>query len=202
MSKKEVKYIFFFNSAALIRNLLGIVRAKMVSLWFGVLGVGILGQIVSTFGVQSRIIDLGIFSLLINKIGKLDKQNNLEEYKKIYIFSLAVLSTSNLVFTSLMILFRQELSILLFDSNMYANLIIILALLNPVFSIGTLYETIVKSEKNFRTLAIGQNLTSIIGLLTIVPALLLWGINGIIYNLFIFLLFNSFFFTYRLKSMI
>lgn len=199
MSKKDIKYIFFFNSAAIIKNLLGIIRAKLTSLWFGVSGVGILGQIVSAFSVQSRTIDLGIYPLLINKIGKKKER---EEYEKIYLFGIFVLGISNILFTSLMIVFRDELSYLLFNTEKYSNLVILIAFLNPVFSIGTLYETITRAEKRFRTLAIGQNLTSIVGVLTIVPALLFWGINGIIYNFFIFLSFNSFFFIYHLKNIV
>lgn len=194
MSKKELKYIFYFNSAALLNNLLGLIRAKITAIWLGISGVGILGQILTFYNLQTRLIDFGTFPLLINKIGKLDLDKDSQDYDLIVSITFLILLFTNIISLPVLLIFRNQLTILLFGSLKYSSLIILLAFLNPVFTVAFFPETILKAHRKFSILAKGQNLTAVVGIITIVPAIWFLGEEGIIFNFFIFLGFNAIYF--------
>ncbi len=200
MNTQELRNLLFFNSAAVLRNLLGLIRAKVITLWFGVSAVGILGQILSIFNLQTRLVDLGVYALLNNKIGKLSNLKKKEQYSQLLLISILILVFSNIIISSIMLIFAKVLSEWLFDSPSYSILIILLAFINPIFSIGYFYETLVRAHRSFRKLAYGQNLTNIVGILSIFPILKLFGVKGVIYNFYIFLGFNVFFLFLQLVN--
>jgi len=194
MQKKNLRYIVFFNTAAILKSVLGLIRAKLTSLWLGVEGVGILGQITTAFNFQANISDFGVFPLLINKLGKYSPDERNSDTQDFVNLSILIIFISNLFLVSSIIVFREKLSILIFNSSSYVEIIVLLAILNPIYTLSMFPENIVKSFRQFKILSIGQNITSIVGLLSIPPMLWYYGINGILYNFVIFLLFNFLFF--------
>jgi len=196
MTNKNARFIIFFSLAAVLRNLLGIIRAKIVSIWIGVKGVGILGQIVSFYNFQSNIIDLGVYPFLINKLSGQNPEKNIYEYTRILIISFFILITSNLIFLTTFFLLRSQLNLLVFDSNEFLTLFTLLIFLAPIYSFSYFIENTVRARQNFKTLAIGQNLTALVGLISIIPLIWKYKIYGIVLNLYLFLIFNLIFFAY------
>lgn len=194
MKDEQIKNVLYLSFAAILRNLLGVIRAKLISIWFGISGLGILGQIISFYSFQSQILDFGVYNLLSNRIGKYSEKENEEEVVQVYFFSIFTLLLTNFIFFVAIILFRHKLTLLLFDSEEYLYLTILIAFLTPFHTSSQFPEAVLRAKQNFKKLAIGQNLTQLIAILTLVPSLFIWGINGIIYNMYIYLIFNSVFF--------
>ncbi len=194
MERRNIKSILFLNFAAILRSFLGLIRTKFTSLWLGVEGVGILGQIVTYYGLQTRTNGFGAFSLLINQIGKIDVKEEQERYFQLISFVITLLTITNLIFLTIQLIFVNVFSKLLFDSEKFIVLILLMIFIGPVFSISQFWEILTRAHREFRKLAIGQNITFLSGILTIIPALYIWGIQGIIYNFYFFLIINFLFF--------
>ncbi len=201
MNLKHVKYIVYFNTAAVLRNLTGVIRAKFVSIVLGVEHVGILGQIITFYNFQSNIIDFGVFSLIVHQLsGKISIKEETHETVPILRFSLYVLIVSNLLFVSFFLCFASYFSTLLFGSERFQGLLLLLIGLGPVYSLSYLLENLVRAKKQFKALALGQNLAAIFGVLSIVPLVWAFGMTGVIYNLYFYWIVSFIIFFTHLKS--
>ncbi len=194
MSLQNLKYILFFNSAALLRSIVGVIRSKIVAIWFGANGVGMLGQITTVYSTQSQLSDFGALAYLVNRVGKTDRERQPVVYLKIVFYSAGLIFIMNMVLVALGVHFRHELALLIFDSTDALLLVGLLLLVIPIYNTAYFFETLVRANKDYRRLAIGQNLAGIAGIITVVPLVLYFGITGIIYNLILFLVFYGCFF--------
>lgn len=194
MKLQQLRYVAYFNSAAILGNLIGIIRAKLTTLWFGIAGVGVLGQILTFFNLQTRVIDLGVNALLNNRVGKLRPEEQAEEYPRLIAYALLIILISNLISLALILTLSREVSNWLFGDESYRDLVVLLAFINPIFTAGYFLQELVRAHKNFRRLALGQNLAHAVGILSVVPCLKIWGIEGIIYNFYCYLGFSVLFF--------
>ena len=202
MSKRDLKYILFFNSAAILRNLIGVIRSKLISLWFGVNGVGVLGQLTTIYSTQSQLSDFGLFAYLVNRIGKINKDEEVFNYLQILFYSVTLLFLTNLAIFAGGFFFREQLSLLVFNSVEYAGYIALLLIIIPLYNFSYFTETLVRSHKKFKRLAIGQNLAGFIGVLSVAPLIWIWGIKGVIYNLIVFLIAYGSFFAWASREYI
>ena len=91
MEKKNIVYLSGLNLTSILRNLYGIVRAKATTMFLGIFGVGILGQISTFFSVQNRLVTFGIEAFLINRIPKIDEQKTSRELISIVYQSILLL---------------------------------------------------------------------------------------------------------------
>jgi PST family polysaccharide transporter len=202
MNQNKTRYIFFFNTASILYNSQGIIRSKLISLWLGVKALGALGQMISLYSLQTQLTSFGIDTLLINKIGKIDAVRENARYSKIIIFSFSIILITNLIVFLLLFLFRISISLWLFGSEEYEYIIRLMAILNPIYSISYILESITQSHKFFKKLAIGRNLSNFIGLVSIGPFIWFWGLRGVVFNFYFFLLVNSIYFSLIIRKVI
>ncbi len=192
---KNLKYILFFNSAAILRNFAGVIRAKIISVSYGAAGLGILGQVTTIYTSQTQLSDLGLFAFLVRSIVKSNADGCKISYQRILVYSATILLLGNLIIVVFGFCFLETLSLLFFDSTEFTSFIGFLIVLVPLFNYATYLETVTRANENYRSLAIGQNIAGFTGVVTVAPLVLIYGIIGVIYSLMMVQFVTAIYFT-------
>lgn len=201
LKKGGLKHVFWLNFASILRNFYGIVRAKATAVFLGVLGVGILGQILTFYTVQNRIGSVGLDALLINRLGKLSKED--KSGQSYFIFNaLLLLIIINLIFVVTISLFNKVLTKWIFVEDVYTKVMFLLIFLTPFYSIFYIFETITQANTDFKSLVRGRNIANISGLASIIPLIYLWKEMGIILSLYVFVFSGGVYFVFVNKDLL
>ena len=186
MDNIKVKYLSGLNLTSIFRNLYGIVRAKFTTIFLGIYGVGILGQISTFFGVQNRLVTFGVEAFLINKIPKIHGDDRQKEIISILYQSFLVLVIINLILLAISVLLIEYLTKLIFVDSKFELLFILLILLGPVYAVANIFEIISQAKSNFKALIIGRNIATLFGIVSFIPLVMFYEYYGIVYSLYIF----------------
>lgn len=194
MFSNQSHSIIGLNLSAVIRNLYGIIRSKIIAILLGMSAVGVLGQILTFFGMQSRMATIGLDTILINRLTKLRNENNIDEYYATINLTLISILIINLLLVFFLIVLIDEITLFIFDDLQYKYLFILLIGLGPLYALSLLFEVITQANYDFKRLVIGRNLGNIAGIITIGPFIYFIGLSGILYSLYFFISFSGIYF--------
>lgn len=186
--KTVLKFIFVTS----IRNIHSLLLYKLIAVFVGVSGVGILGNFVTFFNFQSRTLLFGSSASLINTHNQAIKKkwdSNLVLY---YHFVLIVLI--NFLFGVLFFLFHSHINQWVFESKVDFIFLIAIALLGTVFSFSYLKEAHLQAEKKFDLLTKGRSLSLIFSILLTYPLIYFFGIKAIVLSNILIYLFSLIYF--------
>ena len=164
-----------------IRNLIGILRSKLIAVYWGVASVGVLGQLITLLNFQSIAV---LFSVRIALVNQLEKAPPASRPGIVHGAALTVIS-SNLLYLTLVAFFSTDLSLFLFKTTDHKDLIIWLALLAPVFSISEFLSAIYQAQREFRHIFKTQVIALGGALLAVGPLTYFYGVHGVILDLFV-----------------
>lgn len=194
MKETKFLYIFGLNLTSIFRAIYGLIRGKLTAILLGVTSVGILGQILTVFTLQIRISSFGIDALLINRIGKIDRNKNISEFNSFISNSIFYLLLLNILFLIGIFFFINDLSFMIFASHNYNWVMYLLVILMPLYSSFYFLETISQAKTDFKYLIIGRNISNLAAIITIFPLIFYFGEIGIIYSIYVFVISGGIYF--------
>ncbi len=192
ITEHQIKSFLKFTSVNILRNALGLIRSKVIAIWYGGLGVGILGQYVSFFNLQSKILLFGATASIINSHNKAIRESWNKQL--VLLYHLLIILVTNILGGLFLILFSNKISTLIFDGLVDNNFVFLMVLVGLIYSAGMYLELLVQARKEFSKLFKGQVYSSIFAILTLIPIIFIFGIKGILYNFIIFYLISFLFF--------
>jgi len=194
----RIKSFFQFGIVNILRNLLGVIRSKVVALWFGVGGIGIIGQYIAFFNLQSKVIVFGATASMVNSYHMAQEKN--WDTQKLFFYHLLIIIIVNTLFTFLYIFNLNFINNILFNSEVNNEFLILILVVGILYSFSTYLEMIIQAQKKFKVLSAGRNFSIIVGLVTCIPCIYYLGLSGILYNLCIVYILSFIFFIFRLKN--
>lgn len=165
-----------FISINIFQNIIGILRSKILAIVWGIAYVGILGQLITLFNLQSKIVSFSSEVALVSMLGKDSNKHK----NSIILSAFLLVAVSNIIFLSLIFIFSKEISVYLLKSTAGNKYIIWLGLLGPLYSLNIFLESLYRADKNFRFLAKIKSVSLLLTIISIVPLTYYYGIWGII----------------------
>ncbi|MBD3224960.1 MAG: hypothetical protein GF313_09530 [Caldithrix sp.] len=192
----KVKSIIQLNLSSILRNLFGLIRSKITALLLGIEGIGVLGQVITFFNVQNKIVSFGTDTIIVNRLAKLNEATDKENHDSIVIFSFIFLLLTNLVYITVTLIFNDRLTILLFDDIKFKYITGLIIIVGPLFAISHNFEVLTQSKAKFTYLAIGRNFGSILAILLVFPLIFYFHYWGIVLSLYVFVLGSGLYFFF------
>lgn len=162
-------------------NFLGIIRAKLIAVFYGVAEVGIFGQLLSLYNLSGTISNFGTKVALINLLNENDGDDRIG----VIYSGISILTVINFVIFLVGAIFATELAELIFDSPAYRNLVTAMIMLVPLLAMKDFIETIFQADQRFKLLAAGRTVGVLVAICSIGPLVYFLGVFGVIYNFFI-----------------
>lgn len=197
MKKPLVVSAFVLTSA--IQNIIGVLRAKVLALLWGATHVGILGQILTLFNLQTRLLTFGTTAALVNQLAREDESNHRDVVIQITFF---IVFLTNLVTLTIFTVFAPQLSYLLFNTPKYSHFILWMAVICPFFSLSRLLETLDQAEKKFKRLVKGRIISMGLALILVIPLVYQLGVLGAIIDLLVWFSVSIIYFSPQRKELL
>ena len=198
LSKIRIKSFFQFGTVNVLRNLLGLLRAKIVALWFGGMGVGIIGQYIAFFNLQSKAVVFGATASMINSYHMSEERH--WDIKKVYFYHLVIILIINVIFTISYLINIEYINNVIFAGEVKSDFMLLILIVGIFYSISTFLEMIIQAQKNFKVLSFGRNISIFAALFTCIPMIYFFNLSGILYNLIILYLSSFVYFFLILKK--
>ena len=174
-----VKNTSYLVSTKIVTFLVGIIRSKLVAVFLGTVGAGIIGQLLNIVQQMSSFTLMGVNDGLVKQIAenrdRKDFVNKLAYLLKSYIAIIASFATVCLIF---LFLFSKEITIYVFGDLKYFNYYIIGLISFPVLIINSISFALLKSHKEIKYIARSEVIVVVCNFIFFVPLIYLWGIKG------------------------
>lgn len=193
----RIDSIVRFILVNVLRNILGIIRSKIVAIYYGVAEVGILGQFISFFNLQNKLVLFGTSASIINSYNLIDEKETNKE--SILLINLLIIFIANILNSLVIFIFINWLAILIFGNVIYKTLIILALVLNIVYSLSTFFEIVLQARKDFKLLSFGRGFAITISILAAIPLSYFYSVTGIIIDLILLYSVSFFYFCTKLK---
>ena len=192
----RINTIFSFIFINVFRNIIGILRNKILAVTYGASSIGLLGQFLNFDGITGKIILFGSTASLVNTYHDAERLNI---QKSIVILAHFILiSFSGIVNLSILWLFSSEFAGLIYLDRQYVNLIYIGIGLNIIYAASTFLELILQAGQQFKDLFKARIAGLVVGIVTLYPLLINWNIEGVIINMIILYAVSFTFLIYKL----
>lgn len=155
----------------------GVIRTKLFALVLGVSGIGLLSQFTNFINLLNFVLPLGLPMSLTKFVAENEKENKdlvieaLENSLKI-VFLLSVIAA--IIF----IVFSENISNLLTNSDSYGLFIIIIACLIPFSFLNSFIEAYVRGLKNINLLTYFLIASSTVSIVLTIPLVLIFKLTG------------------------
>lgn len=178
-----MKKIFLSTSivgiSTVVRLIIGILRSKVMAIILSPNGVGIVSQAFSFFTTASTITSLGLGAGIIRYISSCYK----EEKKNLVIRQVVTISfilqmSVSMVLIVITILFADRISLIIFSTTIYADLLIVVALATPFATLTYLSESIFIAISNTKVFTLSRVWGYLIGFVPMFLLIYFWGIKG------------------------
>ena len=178
---KEVKSIYSFIFLNVLSNFIGIIRNKIIAVFYGIQTVGLLGQFNTFNSLQIKLVTFGSQASIINTYNLPDSDENAQS--QFLFINFLIISLANLINNLIIIIFLDNLAELIYnDSNLRIYLILGIVL-NLFYSLSQFVELSFQAQKKFSQLFYGRLFSFIVAGLAVVPMVFFYDINGVIINL-------------------
>ena len=177
--------ILFKNTSSLIvtkvvKFIIGIIRSKIVAIFLGTTGTGIIVQLTQLTQSISQFSLLSMPEGLIKQIAESDKAHKEFSNKlSTLIKSYSVLLFIVLVITlSLSFCFSKELTIFFFGNIKYYNYCLIGLASFPILLINSISFAVLQGFKKIKYIARSELIVIIINIFFFIPLIIIWGLIG------------------------
>lgn len=181
-----------FGVSTFIKLLSGLVIAKLIVLSVGSNGFGIISQFQSLMNILLVFAGGGISTGIIKYVSEY-KNSDMEMLNSILKTSTFIIFVFGLVIGCLLILFSTDISIYLFQSTKYTNIIIVLAILQFFIGFNNFFQSIINGYREVKSIAISSVLGSLVGLICVYFLSISKDISSLMIGQILFGFFSSFF---------
>ncbi len=157
-------------------------KNKLLAVVLGVTGLGLVSQLSNFVGLLNYFVPLGI----PNGLSKVVAEEQVTENEKLRYFlesSLNMVLYPTILFSAIVFLLSDSISIFLLESAEYSGYIRIISLAIPFIVLNSIMEGFLRGLKQIKLYVKLIIVSNIVNLLFLVPAVLLFGITGAVYGL-------------------
>lgn len=172
-----------FGGVQIVTILLGILKSKVVAVWLGASGYGILSLFNSTTSLISYITNLGLQSSAVRDIANADGKNNIELVSAIVKAINRIVLYTGLVGAFITLALSPLLSKWLFESNKYTISFVLLSSVVFLTGITSGNYAILQGTRKLKLLAIANIYGAVAGFLCSLPMFYFFRENGIVWAL-------------------
>lgn len=193
--KKILNAIGIFGSMHLVNMVVSILRTKFAALWLGSYGVGILGLYISIITLIMSIVNAG---LPISIIRYLSEEHQKTSHKRLKIAN-TILIITGLLGTIFIFIFSSQIAILTFGDTSFTWAFRWIAISVFFKQLSSGYTSIFQSQKKIMLYANANLIANSLGIIITIPIYYHFRIEGIVYNLLIVAIIESFVFYLFLR---
>ena len=199
----ELKTLFrntsYLVTTRVVKFSIGFIRAKLVAIYLGTLGAGIIAQLTQLTQAMTQ------FSLLTMNDGLVKQIAESNKDEKGFNQKLAGLLKSYIIMISLVLLlafsisiyFSTELTVYFLGNDKYFSYFLIGLASFPILVINSISFAILKSFKEIKFIARSELVVVVINILLFLPMIYFWGLTGVVIyitlSLFTILLVNHYY---------
>lgn len=182
----ELKILFkntsYLVTTRVVKFSIGFVRAKLVAIYLGTLGAGIIAQLTQLTQAMTQFSLLTMNDGLVKQIAESDKDEKefnqkLARLLKSYIIMISIILLFALAIS---IYFSKELTIYFLGSAKYFGYFLIGLASFPILVINSISFAILKSFKEIKYIARSELVVIVINILLFLPMIYLWGLTGVV----------------------
>lgn len=157
--------------------LFSLISTKFLAMFLGPQGIGLLGLYKNFFEMASKISLLGIDQGGVRQIAKYS-DNHLRVAKTVDVIRYTMVLLS-LFFTISTFIFSEQISVSVFGTREYSSGVQVVAFAILFFGVASFYRTVLNGFRLIRELAVSQLLSSFLGAIIAVVAVMVFGFKGI-----------------------
>ena len=190
----ELKTLFknssYLIAARVAKFISGVIRSKLVAIYLGTLGAGIISQLSQITTSMYQFTVLGMNDGLIKQIAESDKNEEgfnqkLTSLVKSYVFIVCLIL---IVSITLLLFFSKELTVYVFGDAKYYIYFLIGLVSFPILIVNSIATAILRGFKLIKSIARGEVIVIVVNLLLFIPIVYLWGITGAVIHVTLSLL--------------
>ncbi len=177
------KRILGLITSSILKNIYGVLRGKSVAVLLDSNALGILGQAITYFSTFTKFGSLGIDAALISVVSN-QKQRTKQLTTIVLLFIILINIASFIITFSILDLINSYV----LDKQVLPIFIFVLIISSSFSAICTVLESIYQANNRLDIIIKIQNLRSILSIVFIFPLIYYFGVNGIVYSIFLFIL--------------
>ena len=170
---KLLKVLSLNSFSVAISFVLGILSTKIISIFLGTSGMALIGSFRNFSVMIKSIATMGISNSIVKLF--VENKSDKKELSIIYSTFFWILLVVSIILTTIILLFSEAISELLFYSNVYKIPIQFFAFFLPLMVINTFWLAIYNALEQFKNIVIIQIISNV--LIFLVTALLIWKKN-------------------------
>ena len=185
-SHKEIfKSTFLFSFVKLFQIIIGIIRNKVIALFLGPEGIGIIGIFSSAVSMTQKVASLGIAQSAVRDVSEANAKNDYSEYSRVISLTKQVIIFTSVLGCIITIVISPLLSVWTFGDNSYSAAYLWLAIVVGLNILSEGQLAILTGMRQLRQLAKASLIGSVVGLITSAPLYYFYGKSGIVPSLII-----------------
>ena len=177
--KLLVKNTSYLVATRIAMFLVGIIRNKLIAIFLGTIGAGIIAQLSTIVQQMSSFTLMSVNDGLVKQIAEdrdsKDFVNKLAYLLKSYSAIIASLTALCLIF---LFIFSKEITVYVFGDIKYYNYYIIGLISFPVLIINSISFALLKGHKEIKYIARSELIVTVCNFIFFVPLIYFWGITG------------------------
>ena len=190
----ELKTLFknssYLISARVAKFGSGILRSKLIAIYLGTLGAGIVSQLLQITTSMYQFTVLGMNDGLIKQIAESDKNEEGFDKKltgliKSYVFIVILILVGAIIF---LMVFSKVLTVYVFGDSKYYLYFLIGLVSFPILIINSISTAVLRGFKLIKYIARSELIVIIVNLVLFVPIVYFWGITGAVIHVSLSLL--------------
>lgn len=178
--KMAFKATTLFGGVQIIAILISILKSKVIAIWLGAYGYGILSLFSSSIQLIYSITSLGISNSAVRDIAKVNNESDYLQLSKTVNVIFRWIVSTGIIGTLLTVALSSYLSSWFFDNNLYVFSFIVLSVVILLTGISEGLSAIMQGTRNLLFLAKANIYGSVIGFICVLPFYYFLGIKGIV----------------------
>lgn len=174
------KNTFYLLITRVIKFFVGFIRTKLVAVYLGTYGTGIIAQINQLTELMARFTVSGMSDGLVKEIAESDKND--EKYRETISASIktymSIILVSIIIVISLAFLFKKKLTDYFFGDINFTKYFLIGVMTFPILVINGISFAVLRSFKQIKYIARSELIGLILNLIIFVPLIYFWRLFG------------------------
>lgn len=172
-----------FGGVQVVTILIGVLKSKLVAVWLGTTGFGIMGLFNSSINLISSITNLGLQSSAVREIATVNAENDILKFSRLIKAISRWVWLTGLFGALITICLSPWLSRLIFNSDKFVISFILLAIVVLLTGLYSNHYALLQGTRKLKSMALANVYGALIGFLCSVPMFYFFREDGIAYAL-------------------
>ena len=180
----EIKILFKNTSYLILTRVVkfsvGFIRAKLIAIFLGTFGTGIIAQLTQVTELMARFTVSGMTDGLVKEIAESDK-DDIEFRNKFAVFVKTYISIVSVVLVLVVVVclfFSRQLTIYFFGDDKFRNFLLIGLAAFPILVINGISFAMLRSFKEIKYIARTELIVLVLNIIIFIPLIFIWGLTG------------------------